>query len=90
MIWLTWRQFRLQFLAGLAVLVLLTLYLLYLGDTIRGAYNTDILDCVAANGCKLAEAKSRFVRDYTSPVQTAGILVMVIPALLGRDRKSVV
>jgi len=83
MIWLTWRQFRLQFLAGLAVLVLLTLYLLYLGDTIRVAYNTDILDCVAANGCKLTEAKSRFVRDFTSPVQTAGILVMVIPALLG-------
>ncbi len=83
MIWLTWRQFRVQFLAGLGALILLTLYLLYLGDTIRGSYNSDILDCVAANGCKLVDAKQRFIKDYTSPVQTAGIILMAVPALIG-------
>jgi ABC-type transport system involved in multi-copper enzyme maturation permease subunit len=83
MIWLTWRQFRAQFLVGVSALVVLTLYLLYLGNSIRSSYNSDILGCVVANGCRLADAKNRFVQDFNSSVQLAGVLLLAVPAIIG-------
>lgn len=83
MIWLTWRQFRVQALAGLALLVVFTLYLLYAGYAIRQAYDTDVLGCVAADGCNLADATDRFLRDHTRLVAAPGLLLAVLPAIIG-------
>src|SRR5205085_3023219 len=43
MIWLTWRQFRMQAVVTAAAIVALAAYLLFLGFSTRHAYNTDIV-----------------------------------------------
>ncbi|GAA5193873.1 transporter [Rugosimonospora acidiphila] len=83
MIWLTWRQFRVQFVAALVVLAALAGYLVVLGRSIRHSYNSDILGCVAANGCSLSQVEARFVQDYAGPVRVSGVLLMVVPAIIG-------
>jgi ABC-type transport system involved in multi-copper enzyme maturation permease subunit len=83
MMWLTWRQFRGQLLTAVAILVALTAYLLYLGQAMRGSYNTDILGCVPADGCNLTAVKDRFLREYGSFVTMTGVLLNVVPAIIG-------
>ncbi|GAA3221019.1 transmembrane transport protein [Dactylosporangium siamense] len=83
MIWLTWRQFRGQFLATVGLLAVLVAYLLYLGVTIRDAYDSDIVGCVAARGCLIDDATASFIRDYRGPVTIPSIVLMILPALIG-------
>lgn len=83
MIWLTWRQFRSQLLATIAALVVLTAYLLYLGTSMRSAYNSDILGCIAANGCQLDDAKDRFIQNYQNLVTIPAIILIALPAIIG-------
>ncbi|GAA4474536.1 ABC transporter permease subunit [Phytohabitans houttuyneae] len=83
MTWLTWRQFRAQFFATVGLLVILTAYLIYLGTSMRSAYTSDIVGCLAANGCQLDDAKDRFIQDYRSLVTIPAIILIAVPAIIG-------
>jgi ABC-type transport system involved in multi-copper enzyme maturation permease subunit len=80
MIWLTWRQFRVQALVAGTALTLLAIYLVVLGNQIRHSYNTDILGCLSGS-CD--PAKQNFLKDYQVPVVLIGILLAGVPALIG-------
>ena len=47
MIWLTWRQFRAQALATLAVLIAAAVVLLITGIQMRVSYHADLATCAA-------------------------------------------
>ena len=83
MIWLTWRQYRVHFLVGLGVAALFAAYLLYLGYSIRHAYTTDVLGCVAADGCTRSTAEHTFLDDFVDQVLLSSVLVCALPLLLG-------
>jgi ABC-type transport system involved in multi-copper enzyme maturation permease subunit len=81
--WLAWRQFRAQALIALGVLVVFALYLLYIGYTVRRAYNTDVLGCLAADGCDRSVAESKFLDDHAVLVGVPSILLLVLPGIVG-------
>jgi hypothetical protein len=83
MTWLTWRQFRGQFVTALVLLVAFVGYLLYLGYKVRHAYNTDILDCMAASGCNRSNARDDLIRKFSTLVTVPSILLMAVPAIIG-------
>ncbi|MBF9135466.1 ABC transporter permease subunit [Plantactinospora sp. S1510] len=83
MTWLTWRQFRGQFLVGLAVLAVVAAFLLYLGFRMRHVYDTDVAGCVAADGCDVTLARNTFANEYGELVTMPAILLMVLPLLVG-------
>ena len=80
MIWLTWRQFRLQALTALAALIVLAVYLVVLGFHIRHAYDTDIVGCLP-DVCE--SAKERFIEAYETAIGGIGALLIGVPALIG-------
>jgi len=80
MIWLTWRQFRVQALATFAAFALLAIYLIILGTQIRHSYNTDIAHCLT-NNC--ATLRDHFTETYGGQVSAVGILLIAVPALIG-------
>ncbi|MDG6103722.1 ABC transporter permease [Dactylosporangium aurantiacum] len=80
MIWLTWRQLRAQSVAAAAALTLLALYLIHLGRGIRAFHDTRIAGC-AGDACRLARMQLR--GDYGDTVALLGLLLLVVPALIG-------
>jgi hypothetical protein len=80
MIWLTWRQFRVQTLIVLAALLVLAGYLVLLGYQIRHAYQADIVGC-RPDICE--RAKEKFFDTYDGQVGMAGALLTGAPALIG-------
>jgi ABC-type transport system involved in multi-copper enzyme maturation permease subunit len=80
MIWLTWRQFRLQALAALGLLAALAVYLVILGQASRGYYDDHIVNC-AADTCSLANRT--FEHTYRSQFTQVGALLIVVPAIIG-------
>lgn len=80
MIWLTWRQFRLQALVALAALTTLAIYLVILGGQIRNSYDTDIVGCVPD---QCANLKQLFIDRYNSPIGLIGGLLLGFPAIIG-------
>jgi hypothetical protein len=80
MIWLTWRQFRVQALIGVVAAAGLAAYLIVLGRQIRGSYDTAI-NCGA--GCTLATARDTLENDYFTTSLLCGFLIVVVPALIG-------
>jgi ABC-type transport system involved in multi-copper enzyme maturation permease subunit len=83
MTWMAWRQFRGQAIIALAVLVLFSAYLVIAGIMIRHAYNTDVLGCLASNGCRREAAEDRFLREHTVAVVIPGLLLLVLPGVIG-------
>src|SRR5438046_684687 len=83
MTWLTWRQFRVHAVVALTVLTVFGLFLLYAGYRIRHSYNTDILGCLAADGCDRSVADSKFLDDYAVLVGVPSILLLVLPGIVG-------
>jgi ABC-type transport system involved in multi-copper enzyme maturation permease subunit len=80
MIWLTWRQFRTQALVASAALAVLAIYLVVLGQRMRGAYTADIVDCLPAD---CTGARRDFEETYGTPVALVGALLLGVPALIG-------
>lgn len=80
MIWLTWRQFRAQTLAAAGALVLLALYLVYLGNEIRTFYDTRIAGC-EAQACAIA--RMDFRADFDNMIQLVVVLLVAVPGLIG-------
>lgn len=79
MIWLTWRQFRVQAVTALAALVALAGYLIYLGLSMRDSYKVNV-DCV---GCSLNAAQETFENNYYALMLLTGLLLVLVPAILG-------
>ncbi|MFE0425566.1 ABC transporter permease subunit [Streptomyces sp. NPDC058953] len=81
MIWLTWRQFRVQALFGAAALVIVSGYLLYLGADIRDAYDAYRARCEGSADC--ASARNRFRGAYQNTLLFTAAGLALLPAVLG-------
>ncbi|HEY3872529.1 MAG TPA: hypothetical protein VGM10_29505 [Actinocrinis sp.] len=82
MIWLTWRQFRTQALAAVAILAAATIYMLVTGFQIRDAYNADEATCSRPQSqCVLL--LNNLQGAYTGPQQLFQLLLIAAPALIG-------
>jgi ABC-type transport system involved in multi-copper enzyme maturation permease subunit len=83
MIWLTWRQHRLQLLLGTAVLALLALLLIPSGFAIASAFRgSGLPDCLAVPGSECHALQSVFDSRYSSLRFTIP-LFLILPALIG-------
>jgi ABC-type transport system involved in multi-copper enzyme maturation permease subunit len=81
MIWLTWRQFRAQALATLAILVAAAIYLLITGFQMRDSYHADLATCTAHGDC--GSVLSLLQGSYNAVYQLCELLLVVVPALIG-------
>ncbi|MEU8802037.1 ABC transporter permease subunit [Spirillospora sp. NPDC048819] len=81
MIWLNWRQFRLQSLAGAIGLALIAGYLLYLGMDIRDAYDAYRSRCADPASC--AQAGSQFQSTYKNTLLFLAAGLGLIPVIIG-------
>jgi ABC-2 family transporter len=79
MTWLTWRQFRAQALTGLIALAVAAAYLIFLGLRVRHTYEIN----VGCAGCTAQAARAAMDREYADVLQLAGLVVVVVPAVLG-------
>jgi ABC-type transport system involved in multi-copper enzyme maturation permease subunit len=79
MIWLTWRQFRVQAVTATAALVVLAGYLILLGLDMRDSYKANV-DCT---GCTPTAAKNIFENNYYSLLLLTGLLLVLVPAVIG-------
>jgi len=79
MIWLTWRQFRVQALIAVGALAALTAYLGYLGVAIRDTYDT----YATCTGCTAASASNILEAKYTTPLLLIGFLLVIVPVVIG-------
>jgi hypothetical protein len=81
MIWLTWRQFRLQAMATLAILAAATVYLVVTGLRMHHDFAADIAACPHPEiGCRFFLS---FQQSYSAPQRTLEMLVLAVPALIG-------
>ncbi|MBS2962065.1 ABC transporter permease subunit [Actinocrinis puniceicyclus] len=81
MIWLTWRQFRTQTFAILALLTAAAIYALITGTQLRHSYTADLATCQAQNTC--FGLLNGLQEDYNGPLQLAEMLVIAAPGLIG-------
>ncbi|GAA2280853.1 MULTISPECIES: ABC transporter permease [Kitasatospora] len=79
MIWLTWRQFRLQFLVAASALSAVTAYLLISGFQLHNAYNNALAGC-PNGGCS---PLSQLTTQYQFPYYLGSGLVLLVPGLIG-------
>jgi ABC-type transport system involved in multi-copper enzyme maturation permease subunit len=82
MIWLTWRQFRVQAISAAVVLAVAAVYLVILGAQIRHTYNTDLALCrTSQGGCTSLMAE--FTNKYKLQVELFDVLLIVAPGIIG-------
>ena len=82
MIWLTYRQFRTQALAALAVLAAAAVYIAVTGLRMRHTYTADQAACRQPHSqCGLI--LNQFQNAYNGPQQLLQLFVLAAPALIG-------
>jgi ABC-type transport system involved in multi-copper enzyme maturation permease subunit len=81
MIWLTWRQFRSQTLAALAILAAAAAYFLITGMQLRHSYTADLATCPAQNDC--FGVLNGLQQQYYGPLQLAEMSLLAVPGLIG-------
>jgi hypothetical protein len=81
MIWMSWRQFRVQALIGVLALALIAAYLVYLGADVRDAYDAYHTRCQSRGDCGLA--MTQLAGDYQSTLLFLAAGFGLIPAVLG-------
>jgi ABC-type transport system involved in multi-copper enzyme maturation permease subunit len=81
MIWLTWRQFRAQALAALAVLAAASIGFLITGTQLRHTYTADLASCTPQNNCVSVLGELRY--SYDTAFNLTNLLVIAAPALIG-------
>ncbi len=64
MIWLTWRQFRVQALTALAILAAAAIYFLVTGLHMHHTYTADLTTCTPRHDC--SDVLSQFGRVTTA------------------------
>jgi ABC-type transport system involved in multi-copper enzyme maturation permease subunit len=80
MIWLTWRQFRVQALVVGTALAVLAIYLVFLGLATHHDYSTAITGCTG-NACDYD--MDQFDREFNTPILLTTLLMVAVPGLLG-------
>ncbi|MEZ0108966.1 hypothetical protein ABH920_002976 [Catenulispora sp. EB89] len=81
MIWLTWRQFRAQALAGVAVLAAAAVYFVIAGGQLRHTYTADLASCAPQSSCDSVLGQLQY--HYDAAFNLTELLVIVAPALIG-------
>ena len=81
MIWLSWRQFRVQALVGALLLAVAAGYLLYLGGDIRDAYRAYHDQCPGQGNCD--QATAQFLGGYQNPLLFLAGGFGLVPAVVG-------
>lgn len=79
MIWLTWRQYRVQTLVALAALAAITAYLMITGTQMRDTYDTNVASC--QGDC--AAAKDTFISEYQTLSSYVTSLLIAVPGIIG-------
>jgi hypothetical protein len=80
MIWLTWRQFRVQTIVAAGALAALAAYLVYLGLASRDFYDTKIVGCTP-DTCRIV--LQQFQNDYGDGFTMLGMVLIAAPGLIG-------
>ncbi|MFA1540878.1 ABC transporter permease subunit [Actinomadura monticuli] len=81
MIWLNWRQFRVQAIAAAVGLALFAGYLLYLGMDIRDAHDAYRSRCAGTTGC--AQAAAEFQGTYRNTLLFLAAGLGLVPVVIG-------
>ncbi|MCM2390675.1 ABC transporter permease subunit [Streptomyces albipurpureus] len=81
MMWLNWRQFRIQALVAVGALVVAAAYTAYLGGDIRDAYDARQAACRDQADC--AQATSQFRSAYQNTLLFLATGLALIPAVIG-------
>jgi ABC-type transport system involved in multi-copper enzyme maturation permease subunit len=81
MMWLTWRQFRAQALAALAILTAAGIYFLITGLQIHHGYSTELAACTPHHDC--SDELNLFGQSYKGELNLAQLLVIAAPGLIG-------
>ncbi|MFE4692667.1 ABC transporter permease subunit [Streptomyces sp. NPDC056749] len=79
MIWLTWRQYRVQTLVALGALVVVTAVLVATGFQLRDTYDSTVAVC--GNDC--GAARNAFVTRYETLSAFVTGLLIAVPGLMG-------
>ncbi|MFE9482635.1 MULTISPECIES: ABC transporter permease [Streptomyces] len=79
MIWLTWRQYRVQTLAALAVLAALAIFLVVTGLQMRDLYDSTVADC--RGDCE--RARNALVVEYRTLTYYVTSLLLATPGIIG-------
>ncbi|MEV4619622.1 ABC transporter permease subunit [Asanoa sp. NPDC049573] len=91
MIWVTWRQFRAQALAGLALLAAAAIGFLVTGLGMHHSYAADLAACAPLHACDGATPAARALgaqfsqlqRSYEPMFELLQLLVIAVPAMIG-------
>ncbi|MCX4911018.1 ABC transporter permease subunit [Streptomyces sp. NBC_00878] len=81
MMWLNWRQFRVQALVGAGALVVIAAYLVYYGVDVRDGYDLYQANCKGVADC--AQARSQFRSGYENTLLFLAAGLGLIPAVIG-------
>ncbi|RSM44453.1 transmembrane transport protein [Amycolatopsis balhimycina DSM 5908] len=81
MMWLSWRQFRVQALVGAVALAVIVAYLVYVGTDVRDGYDIFQAKCHGRTDCAQATAQFRGAYENTLLFLAAGLAL--IPAVIG-------
>ncbi|MFB6559769.1 ABC transporter permease [Streptomyces sp. NPDC056400] len=79
MIWLTWRQYRVQTLAALAVLAAIAMFLVVTGLQMREVYDSTVAGC----GTDCESAKNALVVEYQTLTYYVTSLLLATPGIIG-------
>jgi hypothetical protein len=81
MIWLTWRQFRTQALAAVAILTAAAIYLVVTGLHMHHSYTADLANCTPRGDC--ANVLGQLQQSYNAAFNLTQVLAIATPALIG-------
>ncbi|WP_018353043.1 hypothetical protein [Longispora albida] len=81
MIWLTWRQFRVQAGIVFGALVVLAAALAVTGPGVASDYRAGMATCGDQSACQ--KFAQQFLDDHSTPYVGIGLVVVLLPALIG-------
>ncbi|PRX45139.1 ABC-2 family transporter [Prauserella shujinwangii] len=81
MIWLTWRQFRVQAAVVFGAIVALAVVLVVTGRELADSYAAGLAACTASGGC--SAFLTNFLRDHDAQYYGLAAVTMALPGILG-------
>ncbi len=81
MIWLAWRQFRVQAFTGLGLLAVATIYFVITGIQLRHTYTADLAACTTQGNCD--SVLNQLGYSYDNSFNLTQLFLVAAPALIG-------